>query len=104
MKTMTRTLKASTFFLGCALLAGCTAGLGDDCRSDTNGCAGGLYCCTEGKCGRGMCTAGCASDRDCPGGTYCEGRICWQPCSVDGDCADHLLCKTKDGRRMCRGD
>ena len=61
MKTMIRSWKTAAFFLGCSLLAGCTAGLGDDCRSDTNGCGGGLYCCTEGKCGRGMCTAGCAS-------------------------------------------
>ncbi len=93
------------FFVSAALSVGaCTAPLGDDCRSDARSCNGGLYCCTEGKCGRGMCTAGCGSDRDCPSGGYCEGRICWQPCSVDGDCADNLRCRSKDGRRMCRGD
>ena len=101
---MTKTWKAAAFVLGWMLLPGCTAGLGDDCRDDSSSCAGGLYCCSEGKCGRGMCTAGCGSDRDCPGGSYCEGRICWQPCEVDGECASHLRCKTKDGRRMCRGD
>ncbi len=99
---MTTTWKVAAV-LGALTLSGCTVGLGDDCRNG-QGCAGGLYCCTEGKCGRGMCTAGCSTDRDCPGGAYCEGRICWQPCAVDGDCADHLLCKTKDGRRMCRAD
>lgn len=96
--------KAAAISLGWMLLGGCTAGLGDDCRGEGDGCASGLYCCTEGKCGRGMCTAGCGSDRDCPGGSYCDGRLCWQPCDVDGDCAGHLRCKSRDGRRMCRGD
>ncbi|MDB4929889.1 MAG: hypothetical protein JWM10_2373 [Myxococcaceae bacterium] len=90
--------------IGFLFLSGCTAGLGDDCRSDGVCGGAGLYCCAEGKCGRGMCTSGCASDRDCPSGAYCEGRICWQPCDDDGDCADHLRCKSRDGRRMCRGD
>ena len=98
---MRKTMRA---MLGLVLLAGCAAPLGDDCRGNPSGCGGGLYCCTEGKCGRGMCTAGCASDRDCPSGGYCESRICWRPCGVDGDCADNLRCKPKDGRLMCRGD
>lgn len=99
--TTTRTALLMTLTV---LFAACTSPLGEDCRSDTSGCSSGLFCCTEGKCGRGMCTAGCASDRDCPNGGFCEGRICWRPCSDDRDCADHLRCKPKDGRLMCRGD
>lgn len=88
-----------------AMLSGaCTASLGEDCRSDSSACAGGYYCCTEGKCGRGMCTTGCASDRDCPAGGYCESRICWLPCASDRDCPEHLQCKRKDGKLMCRAD
>ncbi len=90
--------------MGLVLLAGCAAPLGDDCRSNTSSCSGGLYCCTEGKCGRGMCTAGCSTDRDCPDDGVCEGRICWRTCATDRDCPDHLRCKPKDGRLMCRGD
>src|SRR5687768_12342222 len=93
-----------TALFGVILLAGCAESLGEDCRANTTGCGGGNYCCVEGKCGRGMCTSGCASDRDCPGGGYCESRICWRACEADGDCADHLRCKPKDGRLMCRGD
>lgn len=85
-------------------LGGCTAPLGEDCRGDNRGCGGGLYCCTEGKCGGGMCTAGCASDRDCPDNGFCESRICWRACASDADCPSNLRCKTKDGNRMCRDD
>lgn len=95
-----------TMILASAALAlgGCAETLGDDCRGNAAGCGGGLYCCAESRCGRGMCTSGCASDRDCPGGSYCESRMCWRGCASDRDCPDHLRCKPKDGRLMCRGD
>jgi hypothetical protein len=83
---------------------GCSAALGEDCRSHPNSCVSGSFCCTSNACGGGMCTFSCASDRDCPSAGYCSGGNCFPFCKTDRDCAPFLQCLPRDGKLMCRGD
>jgi len=76
------------------LLAACSAGAGDACRSDDE-CAADLYCVgpnAPNVCGMAP-REGCATDADCFGGTVCHaihdfcspdgvGSECRPPCDV----------------------
>jgi hypothetical protein len=81
----------------------CRDNLGAPC-ADSRDCSGDTYCCTEGKCGGGMCTYRCENDRGCPSDMVCRDKKCFFRCATDRDCDDGFACKEKDGRLMCVGD
>ncbi len=85
------------------VLAACGDNVGDTCSS-ADDCSGDTYCCTEGKCGGGICTYRCSSDRDCDSDMVCRDDMCLFTCETDRDCDPGFRCDEKDGRLMCVGD
>ncbi len=79
----------------------CDGGAGALC--DNNGdCADPLFCCDDGNCGGGMCTADCRDDFDCPGGMRCQHDMCFYACDSDRDCAPEMSCE--HGKTVCEYD
>lgn len=64
----------------------CAGAPGAACRADLD-CDVGYDCCTEPKCGGGMCTSPCRGDLDCAPGMACEHDKCFFACRHDLDCA-----------------
>lgn len=75
----------------CRFDPGCNGGMGALCDGDTD-CASG-FCCTNGNCAGGMCTAPCDHDNDCPSNMLCEHKVCFFACDNNAECAEGMSCE-----------